>query len=560
MIKKIRINNYRRLKDIEFELSPNITAISGVNGSCKTSLLHIISNSFKSMTKSNTLLKDKNLVPIINHLNHSVNPKIESLTKGDKIYNDPAPMYKGVLYEIDYLNNFSLKFRRHNSKKNVRYSVKPKYSQKGESLPVCPVIYLSMGRLFNFGEYLDDDNLKKIRASLPKEYEARLNKNYYNLTGLEIHDVSQFKMGNIKTRPSFTTNDDGVDSNTISSGEDNVYIILSALESLRFYYENITSVNEIESILLIDEFDATLHPGLQNDLYDLIAKYSVNYKIQVVFTTHSFSLIEYILKRKKALIYLINQGTRVKLLEDNNIYTIKKILNHETKISKQIINKIPIFMEDDEARFFLNMILDYLVNDKKSESIRNIRSYLHLIETKMSSENLKGIFNDKYLLDSTLKSICILDGDRSSQKNLSNHIITLPGNNSPEKVLCEYLEKLFKEDSEILYENQFFNLGFTRPMINKEILTKINEFEKNQNEKSKNNKSIKGDSRAFYKKLFNDNIPLFTVLCKEWIKNNDEKIKSFYDDFKIMFLKCAEFHRIDKSLWIEEKYKVGDFN
>ena len=101
MIKKIRINNYRRLKDIEFELSPNITAISGVNGSCKTSLLHIISNSFKSMTKSNTLLKDKNLVPIINHLNHSVNPKIESLTKGDKIYNDPAPMYKGVLYEID---------------------------------------------------------------------------------------------------------------------------------------------------------------------------------------------------------------------------------------------------------------------------------------------------------------------------------------------------------------------------------------------------------------------------------------------------------------------------
>ncbi|HEC2227282.1 TPA: ATP-binding protein, partial [Staphylococcus delphini] len=125
---------------------------------------------------------------------------------------------------------------------------------------------------------------------------------------IKISNLSPNKMGDIKNRADFISDKAGIDSNTISSGEDNIYIILTALESLRYYFENIQSENKIESILLIDEMDATLHPGLQYELYDLIQYYSYNYKIQVVFTTHSLSLIEYILENNNQLIYLVNQG------------------------------------------------------------------------------------------------------------------------------------------------------------------------------------------------------------------------------------------------------------
>jgi len=73
-------------------------------------------------------------------------------------------------------------------------------------------------------------------------------------------------MGDIKTRADFESDKEGIDSNTISAGEDNLFIIICALVSLRYYFENIASHNDVESILLIDEFDATLHPSLQNRL------------------------------------------------------------------------------------------------------------------------------------------------------------------------------------------------------------------------------------------------------------------------------------------------------
>ncbi|MCG2326956.1 AAA family ATPase [Staphylococcus epidermidis] len=562
MIKKIQVHQYRRLKDISFELSQNVTAISGINGSCKTSLLHIISNSFRAMTKTNSLLENVEIVPIINNINHSVNPKIETLTKGDHEYNDPAPNLKGNLYTVTYENDLELSFRRHNSRKNngTRFSVKPRYNKPGESLPVCPVVYLSMGRLFNFGEFSEEEKIQKIKVSLPEEYQRNINKNYKKLTGLDVFGIVPYKMGKIKNRSSFNTSTQGVDSNTISSGEDNIYIILTALESLRYYFDNIDSSNSIESMLLIDEFDATLHPGIQNDLYDLIYQYSCNYKIQVVFTTHSFSLIEHIIRNKKNIIYLINQETRIEKLEDNNIHTINRLLNNQTKNNVLDVKKIPVFLEDEEARTFLDLILEYYVTEKRLQSIINIRPYLYKVNIKMSSDNLRSMFMDKFLINSTLKSICILDGDQHSLRKLGNHIITLPGTKSPEVEICEYLKKLIDENSDLLNNPDFFELGYTVPMLKSEILSKIDEFNESIKKLKTEGESSKGKSREFYKNLYNDNIPLFTLLTNLWIKNNEKEVKDFYDDLKIMFLKCAEFHMIDKRLWIDEEYEEGELN
>lgn len=90
MIEKLSIVQYRKIKNLEFDFSRGINVISGTNGTCKTSLLHIISNSFQLVTKSCSWLVDKNCLEIIKKVNKVTNPKVESLTRGDKQYNDPA--------------------------------------------------------------------------------------------------------------------------------------------------------------------------------------------------------------------------------------------------------------------------------------------------------------------------------------------------------------------------------------------------------------------------------------------------------------------------------------
>jgi AAA15 family ATPase/GTPase len=305
MLKTLNIVQYRKIKGLIVDLEKGINIISGTNGTCKTSLLYIASNAFQAVTRKCVWLKDDKCLDIIKGINATVNPKIEMLTRGDHEYNDPAVGIKGTLFTCTYMNDQTLEFRRHNSEEENRFAVKPFYKRgAGDSLPKIPVIYLGLSRLYPFGEYRDDDSIQSINKKLPVEYLDEISNLYKDFTGTSIEYKEQQKMGDIKNRAEFVTDFAGIDSNTISAGEDNLFIIITALVSLRYYYDCINSLNCVESLLLIDEFDATLHPAFQNKLLSLFDDYSKKYKIQFIFTTHSLSLLEVALKKKHNVIYL----------------------------------------------------------------------------------------------------------------------------------------------------------------------------------------------------------------------------------------------------------------
>ncbi|KJR44453.1 Prophage Lp2 protein 4 [Desulfosporosinus sp. I2] len=199
MIKKISIIQYRKIKNLDFEFSSGINVISGTNGTCKTSLLHIISNSFQAVNKNCSWINDNTCTEIIKKVNNIINPKVESLTRGDKQYNDPAIDQKGSLFTIDYYDKTPLGFRKHNSKISNRYAVKP-YYQKGtnDSLPYCPVVYLGLSRLLPFGEFQNDDAIEGIKKSLPLIYQKEIAEIYKQFTGLSISSTVQRKNGRYK--------------------------------------------------------------------------------------------------------------------------------------------------------------------------------------------------------------------------------------------------------------------------------------------------------------------------------------------------------------------------
>lgn len=547
MIKKIHIKKYRKLENIDFEFSKDINIISGTNGTCKTSLLYIISNSFKEIQKSNENIKDINIPTIISQINKLTNPKIESLTRGDDEYNDPAPNIKGTLFNVEYYDGYKLDYRRHNHKIATRFAIKPPY-KKGDSqkLPSIPIIYLGLFRLYSFGEFNNDDGIKKIKKKLPDEYIKILIELYKEFTNIQVNYECQTSMNEIKSRAEFKTNIQGIDSNTISAGEDNLYIILTALVSLRYYYENLKEMKkEIESILLVDELDATLHPEFQIKLLELFRIYSKEYKIQITFTTHSITLLEYAIKKKINIFYLLDNIENVVLEKNINRYKLEMFLKNITKKELENDRKISIFTEDSEARFFLEKLMKYF---SKYEEFNKVKDIFYIPEINISCTELVKLFSDK-VIESMESSICILDGDCSVNESLKNkikrenHLMCFPGDLSLEELLFKYSEELFEDRSTKFWGNQILkDEGITKRNYQTTIQREIR------------NRDIENEAKKIRnqnKKIFKNYYKFFDLLLDEWINDikNEEFIHKFYKELNLIFKKLASFYKINANDW-----------
>lgn len=555
MIKTITIDKYKKLRKKDdqpliFNFSSRMNIISGTNGTCKTTLLHIISNAFKAPILTSDDYINPNCIKVIRRNNTKVNPKIEALIRDAQNYTDPSSGLKGELFEIEYETNQKLKFRKHNSNKANRYSIKPYYTSEGEKLPSCLVIYLGLSRLFPVGE-ISDAHLSNKKCDLPSEYLEEITKVYYKLTNINVEELSTKDIGDFKTSSKFTSSEEGIDDNTISSGEDNVLIIIKALVSLAYYYDSLNDKDkelEIVSVLLIDEFDATLHPSLQEKLFDLMKDYSEKYKIQIIITTHSLSLLEYTLENKEKVIYLLNDDKDVNQIDDPSITDIKMFLKNETRDNIYNKKRIPIFTEDDEARVFLNELFDYFI--ERDRSFATIRHFFHLVSCKIGANNLNTIFSDQYLLDTSLKSICILDGDHNS--DLNKCTITLPGKDSPEKILFKYIEHIYETNDSTFWRNKnILSTGYTKHKYINDIRPDVEEIKQKLLEIKNESGSTKGKEREWNKEVFNNHQNFWKLVMRHWLQNktNSEEINIFYSNLKKLFLKVCVPNGIEKSEW-----------
>lgn len=544
MIKKLKFIHYRKLKDIELFFSRGVNIISGTNGTCKTSILHIISNSFKQP-------KSISAIKTLKSLNASVNPKIETLTRGDKRYANPAIGTSGTLYKAQYYEGGTLEFRRKNDKKleesKKRFRIIPKYMRGSrEALPDIPVIYLGLSRLISIGE-IDDDNFRTHRNSLPVEYHYEIAKLYEELTNQKINVDTYKTIGyeSIKTRADFLTEEEGIDSNTISDGQDNIHMILTALISLKYYYEETKSHKKGGSILLIDEVDATLHPDLQLKLLEILKKFSEKYKIQVVVTTHSLDILEKGLKHDYYnVIYLDDDIEKVKVLKDEqlDIYNIKCRLYLKTMGDLMRDKYIPVYTEDNEARQFLEIILDYF--SEKKEEFSKVRNYFYMAESCLGYGNLEKLFKDKKCDKQFKNCIGVVDGDVKLNKgSINSNLLELPGKTSVEKLAFEFSEKLYNENpSEFWDDNYVVESGFTRNYYINNIKKQINNIKSN----------LKRKEREENKKCFNkqNNNEFFRCVLKYWvlIPDNQRSLEYFYKGLITLYYKTAELNGINRKL------------
>ncbi|MCE3040499.1 AAA family ATPase [Helicobacter anatolicus] len=561
MIKKMYIHHYRKLRDIEINFSREVNIISGVNGACKSSILYLVCNAFQDITK-----KSSPSFTIISKSNEKWNPKIENLTKGDKQYNDPAIGTEGSLLEIEYYGqDTSLPFRRHNGKgilEKDRYRLIPTYPRgSGMSLPMKPRIYLGTSRLSTFSEfnssphlfeYIDElenkltdegsikllhkikeeiSNSKITKQKLPERYLLKLQEIYKSVTRhfIEISDFTNISMPYIKKRVDFKTQKEGIDSNTISSGEDNLMIILYALVSLSYYYET-TSLEDKSSILLIDELDATLHPNVQRKILNIFREYSQRYQIQIIATTHSLSLLESAYKKKDNIIYLREiGGEKIALLtqEQANPSIIASQLLAQDRSEIYRNKYIACFVEDEEAKCLLDLVFQYyLINKEAYTSFAKFKRFFLPIVAKLGCGQLRDMTTKM----SSWAVFAILDQDE--KKDLSNRIITLPGSKmSPEKMIHRYYAEELRLNSES---------NFWKEMLDVSIEKLDDVFSELENLLAQCQENDKKKIRDVYKQHFQDNKDIYEILFRSWMHEHPDEMRSFYNDLSIMFNKVAD--------------------
>ena len=526
MLKRIHINDFRIFKDKEIILGKLLTVLAGGNATGKSTVLGMLGNSCE--------LK-QNIAKT--YLNKSFRAEFSEIFKGS-ILHDLSGSNKYEIFMSD--NNgveldsrkFRVAWQTLKTKSYKRFRLIPDgivNGKKSNEKFKIPVYYLGLSRLYPVGEANIEGMKTRTVVFKTEEDKNWYILNYKRILSLkdEISDISGSTLSETSKKTGIGVNTEKYDYLTNSAGQDNIGQILLAMLSFMRAKEKMGE-NWSGGLFLIDEIDAALHPSAQNKLIDSLISFSKETGVQVIFTTHSLSLLEYVATKTAH-----NNNDRNNNIELNYFSTANVHLDIDRNIDFQCIKndllvqasitkpKIKVYSEDAEARWFLKHLLPQCVLDR-----------IQLIDHTIGCEELIHLMNADS--DYFANNLIVFDGDvDDSKKNkiklkqLGNYI-NLPGNNqNPEEVFYDYLRSL-NEEHPYWGTTITRTLGFT-----------ITYFEEHN---PSDEHEYSGEKRIRYKKWFNDHLEGFesTDLFEYWKNDNKDKTKEFVSNFVSIFNKIAK--------------------
>jgi hypothetical protein len=327
--------------------------------------------------------------------------------------------------------------------KDTRPRLVPKYNGS-ESKLKFPVLYIGLSRLQPLGECEGNVMHSKVSEFLAKHKNYRdwiIEKYKYILSLHEVEGIEAHKHPVAMQKVFVGVKNKTYDELCNSAGQDNLGQILLAFLSFKNLQDNHIK-NKIPwngGILLVDELDATLHPAAQCRLLEVFVKEIEKHdlKLQIVFTTHSPSLLEsfYTLpelknnRDKYKVIYLTRANGDLAVMNNPDFEFIRSDMLITDPATKRQ-TKINIYSEDHEAKWLFNQLL------KDTNRLSNY----HIINMDISCSTLIKL-NEEAPEDFS-NSIILLDGDCRKSfncKTIPFNIIFLPGEKRPESVIYDYL-------------------------------------------------------------------------------------------------------------------------
>lgn len=567
-ISSIEIKDFRAFSESkQLALGKYMTCISGHNGIGKTTILAILSNvgelkreigrhlngdmfrgEYSKLIKGDTQFDTIGGEKVkINFSTHDEDEKIDEQTvtfratfqthknkhKEYKPLPDNPELYQQVIKEIP----------------SVRYRLIPqKGGTRGNEKKISwPTYYLGLSRLYPIGE---SSEVKSKKITINDETRQRLADQYRRILSMsdEVKSTSVMSLGDAKNKKGAGISTDRYSDIGNSSGQDNLGQIILTIESFRKLKDEMNDQYK-GGIFLIDELDATLHPAAQIKLYNYLYSQAKKLNLQIVFTTHSLTLVEHVfnvgqlneLNDATRLLYLQNGRGKMEVHDNPDIQLVQSDLRNQIRQQDPSCIQIPILLEDKNARIFLERILNkktredfslqYNESPMSAQQIctllvaypENFRNFLVVLDPDMR-EGREGKNIEKLLADSDFSV-----SDRSDDYSARRKVLTLPGNMAIEAMLWDYFKNLEQDD-------HFYSLAECRD-LNIMKRTLIEEAEDSR---------IAGEKQlCFCKRWFEkQGITVRHLLLDTWIDAKEEEVSIFFKSF------VKEYNIVAKNLGV----------
>lgn len=513
---------FRKLKNVSIPIASRLTVIAGHNGLGKSTILGLIAN-------ASGIPRGR----IKSYFNKNFNAPIE-----DVVFLSPSFDYKedrkskpNVLLSYQY-NGTSLR-KRCNVTKNddmTRLRVHPRTIElengkekttSAGKVPI-PTIYIGMSRMYPIGEN-EDDGIERHPAKVDPDDVTYINECFSQILGTFIADQTVLDAYNISgIKKTSKVPNLGIDTLSISLGQDSVSVLITALASFRRLKRE-QGEAYCGGILAIDEIESGLHPTAQIKLISLLKKQAKALDLQIIMTSHSLTVIKEIFATRDvnidAVRYFINSENPI-LLPNGSYLRIKNDMLSNPLLDADADPIQKLYFEDAESLFFFEEILAALnININEKYGIQ-----LKLINTKLGCSNLFHMAD----ADDDLKSIIVvLDNDvvtsETNRRLLNEHknFLALPADSTatastlachrtPEAIAFHFLDRVTKQVTDETYEDFWYRTVELTTYSSDSTRYICEDFYNNNYDRDKN-KSLFNQHKDFFRR---------SQLLQHWAKEN----------------------------------------
>lgn len=442
IIKSIEIEKFRAFEHASFELGKRITVISGRNATQKTTVLGMIGQPFTISSKNHPMYGCKTIDGY--NFRSQFREKFKISPEHDIIGEHKWKLYlQNGIHEKNYFSVESIARKQNGHEPTLRFW-NAESRAKGAGYVQLPVYFLSLSRLFPIGETGKTQSMKFDLTQDELEYCIR---NYRTILSIQsVGDspaVGLEKGGPAKTFAGVSDSDHDIFTN--SAGESNVTKIILAVLSFKRLKEQFGR-NYKGGVLLIDEIDATLYGFSQAKLIDYLWQAAKDYRIQIIFTTHSPIILKCVSKyhRKErqekginlplsaydsSIVYLEpcydEEGKRTIMPKNISSSDELNVILNDINLTVPIGGtKLNVYCEDMRAICFLQYVLSNALNI-------NLELFMSFIDINLGWTNYVQLAEKK--VPEFRDNIVVLDGD----------VIYKPEYKSKARVIDEFGNFLF---------------------------------------------------------------------------------------------------------------------